>query len=219
MTNSNIKTAVVTGNHEYDVLNFQHLFRELPGIDGYVQSLEDFATDPLGGWKRYDAVVFFNYHQDTPGTVGGELDDAVAVSLSELATSDTGIVLLHHAILCYPQWDVWEGLSGIPTRGAAGSAADQTLRIDPTDTDHPITSGLAPWDMIDEYYAGVEVGDDNNVLLTTDHPESMKIIGWTRDRPGGRTFCFQSGHDDQTWTNPTFRTVLERGVKWTVGQL
>ena len=47
----------------------------------------------------------------------------------------------------------------------------------------------------------------------------MKIIGWTRDRPNGRTFCFQSGHDDQTWTNPTFRTVLERGVKWVAGQL
>ena len=154
MTNSDIKTAVVTGNHEYDVLNFQRLFRELPDIDGYVQSLEDFATDPLGGWKRYDAVIFFNYHQDTPGSVGGELDDAVACSLGELAAAETGIVLLHHAILCYPQWDVWEDLSGIPTRGATGSAADQTLRIDPTDTDHPITSGLTSWDMIDEYYAG-----------------------------------------------------------------
>ena len=219
MTNSDIKTAVITGNHEYDVLNFQRLFRELPGIDGYVQSLEDFATDPLGGWKRYDAVVFFNYHQDTPGAVGGELDDAVASSLGDLATSDTGIVLLHHAILCYPQWDVWEALSGIPTRGAASSAADQTLRIDPTDANHPITSGLESWDMIDEYYGGVEVSDDNNVLLTTDHPESMKIIGWTRDRPAGRTFCFQSGHDDQTWSNATFRTVLERGVKWAAGQL
>ncbi len=219
MTSTLIKTAVVTGNHEYDVLNFQRLFRELPNIDGYVQSLEDFATDPMGGWKRYDAVVFFNYHQDTPGTVGGELDDAVACSLGELASSETGIVLLHHAILCYPQWDVWEKLSGIPTRGATGSAADQTLCINPTDTDHPITSGLASWDMIDEYYAGVEVGSDNDVLLTTDHPESMKTIGWTRDRTGGRTFCFQSGHDDQTWTNPTFRTVLERGVKWVARQL
>ena len=186
MKNTDIKTAIVTGNHEYDVLNFQRLFRELPDIDGYVQSLEDFATDPLGGWKRYDAVVFFNYHQDTPGTVGGELDDAISSSLNELVAADTGIVLLHHAILCYPRWSVWKDLSGIPTRGATGSAADQTLRIDPTDTDHP---------------------------------ESMKIIGWTRERPGGRTFCFQSGHDDQTWTNPTFRTVLERGVKWAVGQL
>ena len=135
MSNTNIKTAVVTGNHEYDVLNFQRLFRELPDIDGYVQSLEDFATDPLGGWKRYDAVVFFNYHQDTPGTVGGELDDAIESSLGELVASDTGIVLLHHAILCYPQWSVWKDLSGIPTRGAAGSAPTRpSVSTPPTPT-------------------------------------------------------------------------------------
>ncbi len=219
MTNTEITTAVITGNHEYDVLNFQRLFRELPNIDGYVQSLEDFATDPLGGWNRYDAVVFFNYHQDTPGTVGGELDDAIACSLRELVAADTGIVLLHHAILCYPEWGVWEDLSGIPNRGATGSAADQTLRISPTAANHPITSGLDSWDMIDEYYGGVEVTDGNDILLTTSHQESMKNIGWTRARRVGRTFCFQSGHDDQTWSNLTFRTVLERGIQWVARQL
>lgn len=214
-----MKTAIITGAHEYDVVNFHRMFRELHGLDCYVQSLEDFATDPDGGWKRYDAVVFFNYHRQTPGSVGDELDSAIGDTLGGLISSGTGIVLLHHAILCYPDWPVWRDLSGIRDRTPAGSAVDQRLRIEPAEGDHPITRGVDAWEMTDETYEDVEVGDGSHVLLTTDHPGSMETIGWTRNRANARTFCFQSGHDNQTWTNPTFRLILERGVQWASGRL
>ena len=214
-----MKTAIVTGAHEYDVVNFHRMFRELPGLDCYVQNLEDFATDPDYGWERYDAVVFFNYHQQTPGSVGTELDRAIQDTLESLISSNTGIVLLHHAILCFSDWPAWTDLSGIQDRTPTGSAVDQRLRIEPAEGDHPITRGIDAWEMIDETYEGVEVGVGSHVLLTTEHPGSMKTIGWTRNRANARTFCFQSGHDDQTWTNATFRLILKRGVQWASGRI
>jgi type 1 glutamine amidotransferase len=52
------------------------------------------------------------------------------------------------------------------------------------------------------------------VLLTADHPKSMKAIAWTRQHGQSRVFCFQSGHDNDTWENAGFRNVLERGILW-----
>ena len=40
-----IKTAVITGYHEYDVVGLHQFLRTLEGIDAYPQNLEDFATD------------------------------------------------------------------------------------------------------------------------------------------------------------------------------
>jgi type 1 glutamine amidotransferase len=32
-------------------------------------------------------------------------------------------------------------------------------------------------------------------------------------------FCFQSGHDNLTWSNPSFREILARGIRWSAGRL
>jgi type 1 glutamine amidotransferase len=56
------------------------------------------------------------------------------------------------------------------------------------------------------------------VLLTTDHPKSMKTLGWVRQHRNARVFCLQSGHDGVTWASPEFRTVLERGIRWCAGR-
>jgi type 1 glutamine amidotransferase len=42
----------------------------------------------------------------------------------------------------------------------------------------------------------------------------MSAIAWTRDFKGSRVFCLQSGHDNETYVDPNFRTVLTRGIQW-----
>ena len=42
---SKIKTAVITGQHAFDVPGFHGLFRSIPEIDFYLQDLENFAAD------------------------------------------------------------------------------------------------------------------------------------------------------------------------------
>jgi type 1 glutamine amidotransferase len=82
------------------------------------------------------------------------------------------------------------------------------------DPDHPITQGVADWGMVDETYDMAEPGPGCCVLLTTDHPRSMKALAWTRERGGSRVFCLQCGHDGRAWAHESFRTVLRRGVLW-----
>ena len=73
--------------------------------------------------------------------------------------------------------------------------------------------------MIDETYEMASAGEENEILLTTDHPECMKTIAWTRTFGRARVFCLQSGHDDQTFVEPNFREVLRRGIGWAAGRL
>jgi type 1 glutamine amidotransferase len=47
----------------------------------------------------------------------------------------------------------------------------------------------------------------------------MKTIGWTRQYKKSRVFCFESGHDNQTWVSPEFREVLRRGLLWCARKL
>jgi len=67
---------------------------------------------------------------------------------------------------------------------------------------------------MDETYAMDSAGEDSAVLLTTDHPQSVKTIAWVRTYKNARVFCFQAGHDDQAFSDPNFRTVVGRGIRW-----
>ncbi len=61
-----IKTAVVTGGHAFDVVNFHRLFRSLAGIDAYIQSIDDFSVTTQEARDGYDVVVFYIMMRDRP---------------------------------------------------------------------------------------------------------------------------------------------------------
>ena len=85
---------------------------------------------------------------------------------------------------------------------------DQKLKVHVTTVEHPITQGLKAWEMIDESYTMADAGEGSQILLTTDHEKSMKTLGWTRQHKQARVFCFESGHDNQTWVDANFREVV-----------
>lgn len=212
------KVAVVTGGHQYDVLNFHRLFRSLEGLDVYIQHMDDFASSPVEVRDAYDSVVFYIMLMDTPAAEGlpwyaGNPKEA----LEHLGSTKQGIVVLHHAILAYPQWSVWNELVGIGDRSFDYHIGEKP-HVHVADGDHPITAGLSDWEMIDETYTMADAGEDSRVVLTVDHPKSMKTIAWTRTYRNSPVFCYQNGHDNDTWANPNFREVLRRGILWSAGR-
>ena len=218
-TTKKIRTAVITGRHPFDVPSFHALFRGLPDIDPYIQPLEDFASDAGKVRKDYDAVVFYNFHKETPDTT--EVDwwaQGIQQAIEELGDTAQGVVVLHHAILAFPEWQPWSDVCGIQGR-SFGYHVGQTIRVEIADNDHPITKGLEPWEMMDETYTMDDPGKGSEPLLTADHPKSMKTIAWTRQHKNARVFCLQSGHDNDTFVDPNFREVLARGIQWVAQRL
>jgi len=73
--------------------------------------------------------------------------------------------------------------------------------------------------MVDETYTMKDPGEGSTILLSTDHPKSMKHLAWTREYRKSRVFCFESGHDDKAWSNSGFKKVLARGMQWCAGRI
>jgi len=209
-----IRAAVITGAHTYDVVGFTDLFRSLPGVDAYVQTVEDFAGDAARAKSFYEALVFYNCHEDTPTGEGKWFEKPVRSVLEGLGQARQGIFLLHHSILAFPKWDYWASIVGIPDRAFGRVQVGETVRVFVADKDHPITRGLPDWEIVDETYEMAGPGEDSEVLLTTDHPASMPVLAWTRRFRDARVFCFQCGHDNRAYAHPQFREVVGRGIRW-----
>ena len=218
-TTAPVRAAVITGGHPYDVIEFRKLFRSFPELDVYVQHMDDFAASPQEVRDSYGVVLFYTMLRDGPA------DDDQAwhtgkprTALERLGQTKQGLFLLHHSILAYPQWPVWNQMVGIEDR-KFDYFIGETVHVEVVRGDHPVTSGLKNWTMTDETYTMCEPAAGSEVLLTTQHLKSMKSIAWTRRHGQARVFCFESGHDNLTWVDPNFREVLRRGMLWCAGRL
>lgn len=207
--NTSMKIAVVTGEHGFREKDFDAVFQSMEGIEFVREDLDVFVDDP--NQKAYDAVVFYNFHRPYP-------TEEQAKAILELTERGQGLVILHHAILAFPEWDAYSDMCGIDDRADFGYFPKQTLQVQVTDPTHPITEELADWEMGDETYTMKSAGEDSTILLTVDHPNSMDVLGWAREYGNSRIFCLQSGHDNVTYSNPNFREVLRRGIQWCAKQ-
>lgn len=209
--NDNIKVAVITGGHFFDVPGFHAIFRDMPQVDSYIQLEANWAADIGQALDTYDVFLFYNMPRGLP-------EERTRPVLERLGESGQGIFLLHHAILAYEQWPFWSDLVGISDR-SFGYDHEQELSVQIADPAHPITQGIEPWQMVDETYSMASAGEDSHLLLTTDHPRSMRVLGWTRQFRNARVFCFQSGHDNLTYADTNFRKTVLRGIQWCSGRI
>jgi type 1 glutamine amidotransferase len=134
-----------------------------------------------------------------------------------------GVVVLHHGLLAYPDWDTWDGLTGMKKRVLKSYHPNELVSVEAADLKHPILQGQSAWRMIDETYvleeANPEADPANHIILTTANLHSMRPLAWTRQYRQSRVFCFACGHGYATFNNPAFRQVLANGIRWTANAL
>ena len=200
-----MQIAVVTGEHGFREKDFDAVFKSMEGIAFVREDLDIFVEDPKQ--NEYDTVVLYNFHRPYP-------TEGQAKAILGLAERGQGVVILHHAILAFPEWSAYSEMCGIDERADFDYSPRETLQVQIADSTHPITEGMTDWEMGDETYIMKSAGDDSTILLTVDHPKSMEVLGWAREYGNSRIFCLQSGHNDVTYSNPNFREVLRRGIAW-----
>ena len=206
-----ISTAVVTGGHFYEVVDFHRLFRSLGGVDAYIQHMDDFVAAPPAMRDGYDVVLFFTMLLEGPQ--GGQLR-----ALERVSAARQGVVVLHHSILAFPYspfWRRWTDLHNL----SHSVDPPEPITTEIADRGHPITSGLADWEMVDEIYRMDGPSADSHILLAARHPHSMRALAWAREIDGQRVVCYQAGHDHQAWTHPDYRTMLERSIRWCAARI
>ncbi len=87
------------------------------------------------------------------------------------------------------------------------------------------------FDMLEEWYSFKDYRDDLHVILVSE-TKDMKKVGndsvynrppypatWARKHGEGRVFYTSMGHREDVWTNPTFQSMLEGGLKWALKEV
>lgn len=206
-----VKVAVVTGNHVFDVPEFVELFRSIDGIDFYLQDLPNYAADMSDARRHYDVTLFYCMYGTAPDQRSGTV-------IERLGETDQGIFVLHHGILGFRDWHIWNAVTGIEDRKFTYHPGE-VIRTEITDPTHPIAAGLQPWDMLDETYKmNGAVDPSNHVILSAMHPKSLTTLAWTRKYRNAPVFCYASGHGTDTYADPNFRRVLAQGIHWLAAQ-
>ena len=203
-----LKVAVVQDWHPYDVVSFQEMLNAMTEFKFYVQNIDILAEDKEN-LPKYDAFLFYGLGREMP-KAGRALEK---FSSEFLGSTGAGIVLLHHAILNYNNWDIWNEITGFKSRSMTYHQ-NQSVNFSIADAEHPITKGLAPFILTDETYK--MDNPEASPLIVTDHELSLRTIAWTRQYKNSKVFCYASGHDANAYNDGTFREIIRRGLLWSV---
>jgi len=95
--------------------------------------------------------------------------------------------------------------------------------IQPVSPEHPVSNGLQPFRMNEEFYFNLRfAADDQSVtpilgvpVLPGREPDG-RIVAWARQRAeGGRGFGTTCGHFYENWKQPEFRRMVLNALAWT----
>jgi type 1 glutamine amidotransferase len=95
-----------------------------------------------------------------------------------------------------------------------------TFTIKIADTKHPITQGVADFELKDELYYKLQMQPGVEPLVTTDYEGSTWPVAWTRTYGSGRVFHTPLGHrdfgpgKDDPVKNPGLQKLLIQGISW-----
>jgi type 1 glutamine amidotransferase len=204
--------AVITGGHPFSVPEFHAFVHGACGaaFTPIVQHLDDFATSSPEVRRSYAAVLFYFFPQGSPRR--GDLADDPGGAIESLLDQGQGCIVLHHALLAYTAWPTWDEVVGCTGRDRFTYHPDTRYEAIIAPGDQPITARLSGWMMTDETYVMPEPAGEP--LLLARHPLSTRIIGWSRACRASRVVCLQPGHDDRAWSQPQYRKLLARALRW-----
>jgi type 1 glutamine amidotransferase len=164
----------------------------------------------------YDVAVLY----DMPKTITEEQK----TKFRALLQKGTGLVVLHHALVSFPDWPEYEALIGggysqsDEKSGKAGYQHDVDIPVQIVAKDHPITRGLADFMIHDEIYWGFRVGANVVPLLKTTQPKSGNPLAWVNPHEKNRVVYLQLGHGPTAYEHPQYRELVARSIRWAAGR-
>lgn len=213
-----VRALILTGGHGYEQAPFEAMFNSFETIEPTFAVLdpEGHGFETISDWP-YDVIVFYHFDRS--------LTEKSRENLLKLTENGVGIVVLHHALAGFPEWPEWRNIAGATyflkdtqEDGTLWPACtwqhDVRLSVHVEDTAHPVTAGVADFEILDETYKGYRLEPGNHLLLTSDHPLIQKEIGWTRTYENSRICALQSGHGPEAYANPAYRTLVLQAIRW-----
>jgi type 1 glutamine amidotransferase len=167
--------------------------------------------------NEFDVVVFYHMWQT--------ITDEQKNDMIDCFWKGKPLVVLHHSICAFDKWDEYQRIVGgryfhdttiIEGRVFPPSTYlhDVYVPIHVKDSTNPVTRGIPDFELFDEVYGGFYVKRSVTSLLTTDHPDSSPVIGWSHYYGKSRVVIIQPGHDTPAFQSPVYRKLLRQAIEW-----
>ena len=225
------------GDHEFNAgcLLLKKCLDAVPGVRVEVHNMGWPKDDQA--FEGADAVLIY---ADGGGGHPAMKPERIAL-LDGLAKKGVGIGCAHYGV------EVLKGDPGKAMHEWIGGYYENSFSVNPmwspefqSFPEHPVTRGVKPFSILDEWYFNMRFREDNKglthilVAKPSDqvrggpyvypkgpYPHIQEAKGrdetmmWTYDRPaGGRGFGFTGGHKHLNWGNENFRKVVLNALLW-----
>ncbi|MBO9639194.1 MAG: ThuA domain-containing protein [Siphonobacter aquaeclarae] len=178
----------------------------------YTDKLEDLNPEYL---SKFDGLlVFANWDSIPP---------APEKAMIDFVKGGKGMIAVHCASWCFRNSDVFVNQM---VGGQFWKHGWDTIQPVWAKPDHPAIFGANKFKTVDETYLHSKLAADNVVLTeriidakqAKDKPgKTTEPYTWVRNFGKGRVFYTAYGHDQITWNQPGFHDLMEKGIKWAVG--
>ncbi|MDB5390769.1 MAG: rane-bound dehydrogenase domain protein [Planctomycetaceae bacterium] len=227
------------GDHEHNagVLLMQKALENTPGI--LVETYHNGWPKDKTAFDNADTILFYS---DGGGGHPAIQEDHLAL-LHKLMEKGIGMCCIHYAV------EVPKERGGSEFLDWIGGYFEAHWSVNPHWTakfdqfpDHPVTRGVKPFEINDEWYYHMRFRDKMvgvTPLLTALPPKStlergdgphsgnpavreaiakgeVQHVAWAAERAGGgRGFGFTGGHVHKNWSNDSFRKLVLNAIVWT----
>jgi type 1 glutamine amidotransferase len=212
--------VIVTGDDiHHDLITASLVFQQL-GIEAGLATRRAMGTnrfvDPRPETAEADVYLFY--------TAGGQFSTEQQQALADAVTAGKGIVAVHGANIMGvvdggldPAWAPHFATLGnrYLSHGPGHHEGRHTIEIV---REHPVTAGVADFELFDEYYE-FELADDRVEVLAQRHRADGEVIpvAYAREVGAGRVVYLALGHDLRAWGEPPFRTLVRQALRWAAG--
>jgi type 1 glutamine amidotransferase len=207
-----LRVLVVTGGHSHDA-SFYALFENHPDLHVVVEPHPSAFTKRL--IEQFDVIVLYDMVQEH------HVPEVQRQKLKAFAESGKGLLVVHHALVSYQQWD-WYGLDLVggryllEPRGSLPKSLyehDVEQMVHPV-SKHPIVAGMKPFRLVDETYERMQVVPDAHILLRTNAKGSNDAVAWISPYRQSRVVALQLGHDRQAIATNAYHHFFHRALRW-----
>ena len=161
--------------------------------------------------KYYDAILIYGNH--------AALTPDQEKVLADFVEAGKGIVALHSATEMFSGSARYTSMIGAVSAPVSGAATGSEFTAEIVQTAHPAVQGVKPFATWDETVTFTkQTATDRTVLMERVDGTGRTPWTWVRNQGKGRVYYTAYGHDQRTWNNPAFQTLVEKAVVWSVDE-
>jgi type 1 glutamine amidotransferase len=166
------------------------------------------------------AAILGNYNTYVEGALQEIWSAETRKAFLDHIAKGRGLVIIHAGSSVFYDWPEFQKLACGKWKDGTGHGQIHVNQVTFTSQDSPITQGLAPFWIRDEFWQKILVAHGAKALASVTPDPAFAGSGvpenilFTTESGGGRGFALFLGHDTTTMKNTAWKTLLQRGTEW-----